>query len=395
MGGRVWEVGLVFQCGRLHHDRHLRRVDTEAARRNKLRVEKCVEPDRRHRLVSWHSRLSEEHTRFQFDCSRDRSGAVTPRATFHFVNEPKNWTAAQAHCRSAYRDLASLGDREEMASMMASASAVWHDVSSSSAWIGLYDDIEDGWHWSLAQDGFYGDGEREFRNWQKGEPDYRRGAENCTEFRLSVWRDKNCSIGRQFICFDGEDSHLSPPYAVMSTVSVVHTRPSQTRPQLPPLMEDGGVACEGGVSDCILGRPCCVIMTDRPFAGTEGSGAEKLVLVKKRLDWRGAQAYCRENHTDLASVRSQAENEAIRALVGRPRVWIGLSRQPWRWSDGRDSTFRSWAHQQPNNRRGEEHCVEIRLKSSTWNDAPCGAQRPFFCYSGELLLQAPPPRPTP
>ncbi|KAI1902378.1 hypothetical protein AGOR_G00044150 [Albula goreensis] len=291
--------------------------------------------------------------RFQFEFSRDRSGAVTPRATvdsglmmssclfllllvlelvaasprqFHFVNEPKSWTDAQAHCRSAYRDLVSLGDREEMAAMMASASAVWHDVSSSSAWIGLYDDIEDGWHWSLAQDGFYGDGEREFRNWQKGEPDNRRGAENCTEFRLSMWRDKNCSIGRQFICFDG----------------------------------------------------------------TEGSGAGKLVLVKKRLDWRGAQAYCRENHTDLASVRSQAENEAIRALAGRPRVWIGLSRSPGGGQDGRDSTFRNWAHQQPNNRRGEEHCVEIRLKSSTWNDAPCGARRPFFCYSEIESTTVPP-----
>ncbi|KAI1901257.1 hypothetical protein AGOR_G00032460 [Albula goreensis] len=40
--------------------------------------------------------------------------------------------------------------------------------------------------------------------------------------------------------------------------------------------------------------------------------AQRYILIKKQMTWREAQSYCREHHTDLASVRNQTENQEIK-----------------------------------------------------------------------------------
>uniref|UniRef100_A0AAZ3PSP9 C-type lectin domain-containing protein n=1 Tax=Oncorhynchus tshawytscha TaxID=74940 RepID=A0AAZ3PSP9_ONCTS len=104
-----------------------------------------------------------------------------------------------------------------------------------------------------------------------------------------------------------------------------------------------------------------------------------------------AQSYCREYHTDLASVRNQTENQEIQKMVSKgSKVWIGLFRDSWKWSDGSDSSFRYWRHAQPNNNGGVQSCgaaVHKGEKSWTerWFDWNCEDRYPFVCYSGELL----------
>ncbi|XP_016110447.1 low affinity immunoglobulin epsilon Fc receptor-like [Sinocyclocheilus grahami] len=49
-------------------------------------------------------------------------------------------------------------------------------------------------------------------------------------------------------------------------------------------------------------------------------------------NWTEAQKYCREYHTDLASVRNQSENEQIQSIITDKQAWIGLHRL-WVWSD--------------------------------------------------------------
>ncbi|XP_033981455.1 type-2 ice-structuring protein-like [Trematomus bernacchii] len=99
------------------------------------------------------------------------------------------------------------------------------------------------------------------------------------------------------------------------------------------------------------------------------------------MTWTEAQSYCREHHTDLASVRNPAESQLIVELspVGY-RAWIGLYRDSWKWSDGSNSSFKYWAEKEPNY-RASKVCVAAAFDDSgKWEDLDCGVKKPFICY---------------
>ncbi|KAG5260492.1 hypothetical protein AALO_G00309810, partial [Alosa alosa] len=113
-----------------------------------------------------------------------------------------------------------------------------------------------------------------------------------------------------------------------------------------------------------------------------GSSTHPYVLVTEYKNWTDAQRYCREKHTDLASVRNQTENDQIKDVRGNEGIaWIGLFRDAWEWSDGSSSSFRHWNTGQPDN--GGVACTEI--KNGQWNDAGCHHQINFTCYEDNLV----------
>uniref|UniRef100_A0A672SG47 C-type lectin domain-containing protein n=1 Tax=Sinocyclocheilus grahami TaxID=75366 RepID=A0A672SG47_SINGR len=62
---------------------------------------------------------------------------------------------------------------------------------SGSAWIGLYDDVNS-WRWSLEDNDFYQEGERDFRNWYH-EPDNYGGKQLCVYMDYTGnWFDISC-----------------------------------------------------------------------------------------------------------------------------------------------------------------------------------------------------------
>ena len=110
---------------------------------------------------------------------------------YHFVNESKSWTEAQRYCRENYTDLATIDNMEEMNRLINTVNGSY----SGLAWIGLYDDL-DSWRWSLDDESFYKEGERDFRGWYR-EPDNSNGRELCVYIHsYGTWFDGQCETRR-------------------------------------------------------------------------------------------------------------------------------------------------------------------------------------------------------
>ncbi|XP_077089953.1 C-type lectin lectoxin-Phi1-like [Siphateles boraxobius] len=75
----------------------------------------------------------------------------------------------------------------------------------------------------------------------------------------------------------------------------------------------------------------------------EGNGQEsdKYWLIRENRSWFAAQLYCRENHTDLVSIRNETENERVKKAVNRSdSFWIGLQyNYSLDWVDGGHSGY--------------------------------------------------------
>ncbi|KAK3523962.1 hypothetical protein QTP70_017189, partial [Hemibagrus guttatus] len=244
-----------------------------------------------------------------------------PSRQYHFVNENKTWTEAQRYCRENYTDLATIDNMEEMNTLLDTVNGSY----SGLGWIGLYGDV-DSWRWSLEDDAFYQEGERDFRGWPH-QPDNYNGNELCVYINYDgAWFDGNCNSNLPFVCYDG------------------------------------------------------------------WNGTKNYTFINQFMSWTQAQHYCRAYHTDLASVRNQADNEQILNLTSGSTTWIGLYRTRL-WSDEQESMYENWRPatpfiaEQPDNglyvdwEFGFQHCTAVSLtESGYWTDESCLATIPFFCY---------------
>lgn len=106
-------------------------------------------------------------------------------------------------------------------------------------------------------------------------------------------------------------------------------------------------------------------------------------ITSTPMTWPEAQSFCRTHHTDLASVKNMTENQRVKSMVpARQKVWIGLFREPWKWLDGSNSSFRYWKETEPTNGDIPEQCVAADFsKLGKWEDWPCKERFAFVCYS--------------
>ncbi|TTB70988.1 hypothetical protein Baya_14641 [Bagarius yarrelli] len=108
-----------------------------------------------------------------------------------------------------------------------------------------------------------------------------------------------------------------------------------------------------------------------------GQIQRKYIFVNSELDWTGAQAYCRENYVDLATIMSEdllQFQTNIRWQCDRYGCWIGLrwneTKQKFIWSDGHVLSSQN-SQIKPNS------CVYAK---NDWYYEDCDRTRNFICY---------------
>ncbi|CAJ1061690.1 macrophage mannose receptor 1 [Xyrichtys novacula] len=118
------------------------------------------------------------------------------------------------------------------------------------------------------------------------------------------------------------------------------------------------------------------------------------VFVAETKSWRDAQNHCRSLSSELVSIHSQEENNAVHNISASQNVWIGLFKDPWRWSDGSNSSFRFWKPGQPNYLAEQDCVVAVFRDDGRWNDLRCGGRRNFVCRGARKVIPEAPIQPS-
>ncbi|XP_058247342.1 putative C-type lectin domain family 20 member A [Hemibagrus wyckioides] len=112
---------------------------------------------------------------------------------YFLIQQGKTWSDAQAYCRDKYIDLAIIKTSDVLVQLLNEAQK---QQFSSSAWIGLYNDIN-GWKWSLGNEPL-----GSMTLWRDEQPDNWLGDEACGSVFYSDWSDISCTSTCPFVCFD-------------------------------------------------------------------------------------------------------------------------------------------------------------------------------------------------
>ncbi|XP_067653315.1 perlucin-like, partial [Haliotis asinina] len=101
-----------------------------------------------------------------------------------------------------------------------------------------------------------------------------------------------------------------------------------------------------------------------------------------------AASYCRYLESHLATVENRDEDSFIKGYAIRhrraPNYWLGGTdltvEGKWLWEGQRRMNYAHWPRQ-PDNSKGQEHCLELRRVSGTydWNDIKCDTPSHFIC----------------
>ncbi|KAJ8336596.1 hypothetical protein SKAU_G00378160 [Synaphobranchus kaupii] len=125
------------------------------------------------------------------------------------------------------------------------------------------------------------------------------------------------------------------------------------------------------------------------FICYDESSTETYILITEKKTWTEAQSYCRQNHTDLVSVRNQTENEKVKVEVTNQADyyywWIGLYKN-WKGSDESKSSYRNWEKTSDHSSLVGDNRICAVVSSGQWKKKKCNEEYRFICYEDNLIL---------
>ncbi|XP_039886613.1 C-type mannose receptor 2-like [Simochromis diagramma] len=121
---------------------------------------------------------------------------------FVFFQTPKTWSEAQSICREQCFDLATINHMREMEIVLEAVKDKYDDA----VWTGLSKGTTLRWHWSLADDDFYKEGERNYLLWSSVNNN------NCAVSSNGKLNMLSCANQKYSVCFDatkqGADQYI-------------------------------------------------------------------------------------------------------------------------------------------------------------------------------------------
>nr|XP_015824299.2 macrophage mannose receptor 1 [Nothobranchius furzeri] len=246
--------------------------------------------------------------------------STVPQRNYHFIYQAKNWTEAQRYCRENFIDLATVADVKDVATLNKLAN-LNQMFASSNAYDAWIGLYNDLNSWRWSMsDPSFYQQNENFRNWFFVQPDNHGGDEAC---------------------------------AVINGIV-------------------------GGWADVPCSQNSTSVCMD--VSGMDAT----FYPISIRMNQTQAQSYCREHHTDLASVRNSMENQGLVKLIAPSISWFGLYRNNWMWSDDSTFSFTYWNTPNAEPSGGKQSCVAANFRSSgLWEDWMCDIKKIFICYSGK------------
>ncbi|XP_073672126.1 asialoglycoprotein receptor 2-like [Paramisgurnus dabryanus] len=110
------------------------------------------------------------------------------------------------------------------------------------------------------------------------------------------------------------------------------------------------------------------------------------------MTWPEAQIYCRQHHTDLATIRTQIDIDLLTTMIGKDtHAWIGLFRDSWKWSDGSKvpSSSIRWKSSSRNTSGKDQRPCGTAGPDGLIVDQFCSDLLPFIClkYSRKQIVR--------
>ncbi|KAK7159752.1 hypothetical protein R3I94_005935 [Phoxinus phoxinus] len=351
-------------------------------------------------------------TGIHFMCYNESTGYV-------WVKINKKWSDAQSYCRQMYSDLPAIHNSEELNQIKSAVSFnAW-------VWIGLFQDY---WGWSDKWSLF-------FRNWAEGQPSQSSGSGDCvgmSRTNSGKWAQYSCDLQRPFICYGGpkcpsrsfhyvNDSKTWQDAQSYCRVRFTDLATADTMSDVSLLVNTVDAGYRGSVwiglhngteyrwvwsmgslsqySNWNQGEPngdgecvrsfngswydesCSIVLPVVCFNDSTG-----FIITETAMTWRDAQSYCRQHHTDLASISSAEQQNLI--SNNESSLWIGLFLDSWEWSERWNLSFRNWAEGQPSQSSGSGDCVGISTTDSgKWAQYSCDLQHHFICHGDDRLIK--------
>lgn len=114
----------------------------------------------------------------------------------------------------------------------------------------------------------------------------------------------------------------------------------------------------------------------------------------KAYSWNYSRVFCQKHYTDLVAIQNKKEIAHLNEVIpySSSYYWIGIRKvgETWTWVGTKQpltEAAANWADHEPNNKKNNQDCVEIYIKSASapgqWNDEPCGKRKRALCYAGE------------
>ncbi|XP_027468799.1 P-selectin isoform X9 [Zalophus californianus] len=112
----------------------------------------------------------------------------------------------------------------------------------------------------------------------------------------------------------------------------------------------------------------------------------------KAYSWNYSRVFCQKYYTDLVAIQNKKEIAYLNDVIPyySSYYWIGIRKinDKWTWVGTKKpltEEAENWADNEPNNKKNNQDCVEIYIKSVSapgkWNDEPCGKRKRALCYT--------------